>query len=937
MAKPVPTRIPRHIWAGALVAVVVGAVLALVVQQQIASPVRYNRATAALTLEELLGQLPWLKTGLEQWQQRASAAAHLPSYAEVGAYPVGNGRVFGIVGLGWPFGALSNLIGPSYQKQVGFLGAVVPWLLAGGKEIPLLDQTVTWCAQAPVVRVSERSDQGLGLELYYGAVPEQPAIVFAVAVVNWGRALARRVRLALTASDPGAEAVEEGMVVTRGPLRLRVGLVGARGVLAPQLWPTPPPALPKRLALLQPGSGSTVTYEFGTLAPGQSVVKLGYLLFSTNTSAEQAAWAALRKSGFEALEACHAAWQRWWKPLVKITTGDQRLDEWFQAQQYIIAAQQSLCGAFSPMHGYTYAWVRDSNGPVRFFSALGATAAVRDHLEYHFRACAKLKAIGNNVPLDLPLPQAVGPVDWGQLPVEPAEVPSFVVLQHWWYYRVTGDTALLKLHWGLLERCLRGQQFDAAHTLPFHGDETYRFPGYELFNAGEPVEDWVCLETRSADSAFEYCAAREAYARMYAAVFGAQPPLPADPVRAHTERLFWQADKGFYAPARSDFADQQHRYPFADINLHPLWLGYGRPEEPRQQQNVLVALRYLWRGQGLVKMTPGQAYTVGMTPGYVLWNLAALRHPEARRALQALLACAEPSGGYAEMLDADGRPAERVWGQHRARPWEGGINAEAVLQALTGYEPDAAHRRARLRPLLLAGPQLHVTGLPLGPVQLDLTVRGEGGRCYYRLEVRGAGLAQATVDLDVVVWGSSLAVQRIAAANASGVHPVPGPKWPWAEELRIPGLVVTADEPAEVSISYTPAAHLATLPAAVPFDYGPAQVPPGTQAIVVTPAGEQARRAAQRLGGRVYALDTKIPWPASYLRSALFAGQQPRVPLVILDVDKYPGAFKRRTFWTTGAGGQVLRAYQQAGGKVERVAQPSPPPAPAGGQVALGG
>ncbi|MCX7599095.1 MAG: hypothetical protein N2512_09545, partial [Armatimonadetes bacterium] len=365
--------------------------------------------------------------------------------------------------------------------------------------------------------------------------------------------------------------------------------------------------------------------------------------------------------------------------------------------------------------------------------------------------------------------------------------------------------------------------------------------------------------------------------------------------------------------------------PFASINLNPLWVGYGRAEDPRQVANVLNAVKYLARPGGMVKSTPGCGYYVGMLPGYLLYSLAELRHPAAAKALDALLRSAEPSGAFAEMNTPEDKPAERVWGTHRARPWETGINADAVLHALTGYRPDAAARRAYLRPMLLGGPRLSVKNLPLGASGLDLEVSESGALRHYTIRAAGAVPERAVVDLAVVVWGSGLRVTNVQVRGDAQVKIERGPSWPWAEEVILKGMPLDAENPISVSVTYVPSRARVAWFTPQPFEYGRGEPPDGAVAIVITGSAEQFRSIAAKTPG-AWPMDTKIPWPAEYLRSLLLPGGRPSVPLIILDVDKYPGAFKRPDFWTTGAGGKVLQDYEAAGGGVQRVANPSPPP-----------
>ncbi|MCK4323443.1 MAG: hypothetical protein KAW89_02855, partial [Armatimonadetes bacterium] len=393
---------------------------------------------------------------------------------------------------------------------------------------------------------------------------------------------------------------------------------------------------------------------------------------------------------------------------------------------------------------------------------------------------------------------------------EPAESSSFVILQHHWYCRQSGDLALIRSHWPMLRRCLLGQAVDERGLLPFHGDETYRFPGYAYFDAGREVELYVNLETRSADSAFEYVAAAEALAEMAEELGKAEEEADyrrrAEKVRQATERYYWQEDRGYYAPAMSDLSDQVQPSPFAPINLRPLWIGYAHPTE-RQRCNVLNSLKYLWQPDATPKTTTKFEPYVTMIPGYGLYALAAIGHPAARIALNGVLAAAERSGGFAEMNEADNRPSDEIWGQHRIRPWEGGINAEAILYYLTGMEVDAASGRVFLRPQMPRGwREMSITNLPVGEARLRLDVEGD----------EATVTREDDTDAQVLLAAGPLAVTT--------------------------GNQLTALQPGEKKeIAFTPSSGVeASLGATQPFEWGPPNMPAGTKTVVFTWSKETA-------------------------------------------------------------------------------------------------
>ena len=131
---------------------------------------------------------------------------------------------------------------------------------------------------------------------------------------------------------------------------------------------------------------------------------------------------------------------------------------------------------------------------------------------------------------------------------------------------------------------------------------------------------------------------------------------------------------------------EPHRAPFAPINLRPLWVGYLSPDDEKARSNLEGTLRWLWRPPGLVRMTPFMDHFIGCAPGYLVSNLAAVRHPKAAAAFSALIGSASTSGEWVEVHKpdrpsygyGDGRYANRL------RPWESGINLDAMLFYLTG-------------------------------------------------------------------------------------------------------------------------------------------------------------------------------------------------------------------------------------------------------------
>lgn len=850
-----------------------------------------NRDALTFTQSDLPG---WVAGGYGAWHQEVDLDGPLPTYSDLGAYPVGNGRVFGIIGLSLPLGTVQDMIGPTYQRTAGLLGAWVPAVLVDGEPMLVTRQSTRWIAPCGVVH-SRWEGETVHVDLLQTIPPDVDAVVTLMMVTNVsGKAV--ELSLGLQSSLP-VEAGEGGdLLGSRGDIFVRGGFAGAATrVVGRTVLPEFPEELSDRVrpvsAMAAEMETHSVVCPLGCLRPEETVGKIAYLAVGMGAEGTAPVAQEVEARGLQLFEDAHSWWQDWHDRTLIVEGAGDEIDQFMAIQKYLCRVQQAEAGGYSPMHKYSYRWIRDSNGPIKFLLDCGDFESVDRDLSYHFAGCALKREIFNNIELNLDVadpPQ----IDWSDVPAQKAESASFVILQNWWYHRHTGETEQLEERWDYLRRCFDGHEIDEQGRLPFHGDETYRFPGYQLFvPEPEAVSDYIHMTLRSADSAFEYVAAAEAMAEM-----GARIGRPAEEisgyreaarfVREATERWYRQEDRGYYAPAMSAVSGELYRYPFANINMRPTWIGYAGPEG-WQRENIVNALRWLYRPEaGTSNLTPTCAYSVGMTPGMVLSALTAIDHPDAARALEGLLTAAEASGGYAEMNRPDDMPSRRVWGLHRVRPWEGGINGSAVLEYLTGFEPDAAKRAVEFRPRLPAvSDQMTVRNLRVAEARLTLEV------------TRSADGLVVTVTCEE-------ADEPIAVRGAGDGTVAEGD----TVEFTMPA--AGSDETARLEV------------ADEPFDYGPAQVRVGATVLLTWSA--EVVEQVEEAEGEVTVIDTRIAWPASYLRSALLRDEDtPRAAKLITDIEGWPGAFKVADYWVEGEGAEVLAAYEAAGGVIEKATVPA--------------
>ena len=111
---------------------------------------------------ELLKDRPWLQD-LYSWNESFDLSHQQIQANQTGAYCIGNGRAFALVGLSNPLWSWSNLYGDSYQEPD--LGALHMSVTRAGLEIPMPKQQIGWVKRSGIVKVSAEG-QFLEVETY---------------------------------------------------------------------------------------------------------------------------------------------------------------------------------------------------------------------------------------------------------------------------------------------------------------------------------------------------------------------------------------------------------------------------------------------------------------------------------------------------------------------------------------------------------------------------------------------------------------------------------------------------------------------------------------------------------------------------------------------------------------------------------------------------
>lgn len=622
------------------------------------------------------------------WAQHVRFEGNQPDTAKRGAYVVGNGRVFGYLGLGARANTMQGVSGPSYQTARsdtpdGHFGEHSLELAIGGKAVDLPEQHV-------------RKVRGANFVVSVDELPGRVSLRTLTFAPPSGTEILRVIELANLSRDQALDAVT---------LRLS----GGRDSYDEGGW---------RCRARYTIDGKATREVQTTLAAGAS--QRFVLAIHTSVDAAPAPSAPRDSAAGEATHALAAAraslawWQQKLKPTAYFDTDHRKLrdivNDW---KVTMLVMRDATHGAVGPLLHHRRTGVRDSVGPLLAFLRFNMWAEAKALLVYLHQATRLLDRVPVEIPLDLDFSALANKqVDWDKVDVGASDVPSLLLLMHFWYWRVTRDHDLIRGHMPLLKRCLVGQSLSRDVLLPFHGSEPYLHGALTQIYPGRAADD-VRLVADAAESgrrAYSFAAAVEYLIAIQAMsdiengldevdhperYTGGDPPKDRPGQRWLTrsfkfmqdlEKVFWLPEQNLFAPAVSPVTLEPHRQPLADANLTPLWVGWTFPTGERSRDNLATALKKLWVRDGRVGATPTLGYACGDTQGKLVVALGERDAKQRFQAVDALLAMAEPAGEWSQLYGPDGRPCAAVAGQPalRCRPGESGINVDALLFAVSG-------------------------------------------------------------------------------------------------------------------------------------------------------------------------------------------------------------------------------------------------------------
>ncbi len=663
----------------------------------------------------LAEQLPALAL-LSTWQQVLDTTSGPVAIRHRGAFPVGDGEVFGCFGLADRAATVQSLSGPTYQTDEpwapdGHFGAQRFALRVAGQDLELPRQTVARVRGANFVVTEDRGPHGVALVTLNFAVPGQRSLFRLVEVQNGGEATLADVEL--LAEAPQAEAAGD---VLRAD------------------YPSPVRPYRAEFAFTAKATvaGNRLTHLLGTLPPG-GVARVGFVVrMSRRDEPAATALPTATAAVEEQAGRCLAWWRERLRDTARVTSDPPRVADLIEDWKVVLLTQRSsAAGLYAGLVNHRVCRVRELAGPLLLCLRYHLWSDARCVLQAIGRAAGRSGVLPQELPLDVAWNTAdVTDVEWARMSVPAGGLGSLVVLFHHWYWRASGDLELVRAHLPFLQRCLDGQSFTADGLQAFGGDEAHlrlhgllgdRLDAGAALVAHDPAAGRVAA---SLDANVAFLMANLAMGELRFALDRDGGATPAageetsriDPVFLQraievgllTERRFWRGGEGRFAAALSPIGAEAHPVPIADCNLRLQWLGWTFASAERNRHNLRGTLRELWRAPDAVRvgLTPGTGFATGATQGLLLYSLTDLDDRSRDGALAELLRMAGPAGEWGELVDPDGLPTGmRVDRPDRCQPGPSGINLDAICFALTGIRYAAVpgwdvRQQARFRPRL---------------------------------------------------------------------------------------------------------------------------------------------------------------------------------------------------------------------------------------------
>lgn len=372
----------------------------------------------------------------------------------------------------------------------------------------------------------------------------------------------------------------------------------------------------------------------------------------------------------------------------------------------LLKTQQSSEGAVIAGDFYHLAYVRDQYGVSRGFLAMGYYEEAKKILDFYWQIWQKFGLLHNA--------QAIGvPGVFHIHENDEVEQTGYLIIQAFDYLNKTNDKNFIKTIFPMLEWAWNVQKKNLVKgMLPFNGDETYVAGGILPRTAlNDGSSESTLLFIQSGELLLPFIEKNKLWKKANVQsdkklvqtisgqyienfVHGGQI-IANNPLRMSIEEMpdfrhgvcagwhgvvYTKKDKNgnYLCPKCSK---EKREYPpferksvfIPSIALTPYYIGSKLISDQILQQNIdIIRNNYLNSGQ--ISSRKGEKKVIGYEYGFFLYALAVLQDPIADKVFEDTMAAVDESGAWVEYYN-DGKPMGC-----RYRPWESGINIEAIIK-----------------------------------------------------------------------------------------------------------------------------------------------------------------------------------------------------------------------------------------------------------------
>lgn len=478
-----------------------------------------------------------------------------------------------------------------------------------------------------------------------------------------------------------------------------------------------------------------------SLAPGEELNVLHYLVPSLKNDREdvlQRTKAFTNDLDRIGIERMLEEVRDWWGEILEshatIDGSDRRYIELLENNLVLQKEVERETGGFVVIDDYTGSWLRDHNGSHRYLLALGDHEAVRKSMDRYYGLDVSGQSLYSVYASDLepkrPLPAEP---DWSSVKgFITGDVPNFRTMWYWWYFQHTGDLEYVRQRFDYIKGAFDRQNLAKnGYLAEYCFDETYGIGPIGPMRTGLSFDNSI-----NALAAAERLAE---FARLLDRREAEELTQTANKIRLAIESTFWLEGERYYA-MRLTPEEKLDPTPLSVGLLRPLWTGASVSAE-RAASSALYALDHLYHKNGFLRLIPSHDQTVTMAIGYLLSAMKKMLHPAVDRVFADVMKWCDPSGTFGEYLDerADGPWQCYEHFAHRNRMWESGLNADAVLYTLTGFEPNAYNKHLSLAPYLpQSWTHFSYANFRVGPARVSLDHRVEKQEHHVAISLEGS-------------------------------------------------------------------------------------------------------------------------------------------------------------------------------------------------------